>query len=542
MPDTAYIESMAKSKDNKRSETILQPQVQQANTTAKGAALSSEKMSEAKGDENGDDTPPVAKTESNKRTSKSPKVVKSKHTSTPSRRKKAKLKGGMKVKATALTTASSDEDSDTDSSSNSDESTVRGKGKKSKKHKAKQKKKVSEESDSSASESDSSDSESEARTRKSKAARKSKKAAPSSDDDGEDDESATSGDSESGDNADDVDVLEMKVLKLRVSKMKAKSKKRKSHAHSDDEDEPSKKSKPKAKSKSGKAKKTGNEIYQRVDEVWDKETHRKVLKPSHGEDQDDYGEHAFLVRRRFTWENEPADIVIDIKSKVLREVLRAVLKECKAVSLEVEEPTIDPELLFMYLEELRTHYRKTLKGQLKTEKKRKAIKRVETQRSLCKALVSYLDTDFADIKKSLYPLIKAGNIDFSLAWGLFKPESIVVTSCYGHWDEPRCFQLHRVEKNENMRRGKWYTITGRYLEYDGKTFGWAEASVEIDSFKGPRPITSLDIYPLKYHQNPDAIMRQIIERGKQFVAMDGMQYKAHKGLACKHRRYMKSNA
>ncbi|KAK5721385.1 hypothetical protein LTR17_014596 [Elasticomyces elasticus] len=277
-------------------------------------------------------------------------------------------------------------------------------------------------------------------------------------------------------------------------------------------------------SKAGKA-------YKRVDELWDKDTHRTTLVPSAKDDDDKYGEHAFLVRRTFSWKNEYLETLVDVKSKALRSVIREVMKGCKAVSLEVEEPAIEPRLLFMYLEDLRLYYRKTLKAKLRLESKRKGIKYLKSQQRFCEALVKYVDKDFKDAKKRIYPLLESGSIEFDLLWALFKPNDIVVFSTYGVWDEPRCFRVSSVTQCETKKRGKWYSVEGRYLEYDGKEFGWAELEIEIKQFKGPRAIASLSIYPLKYHKDRDSVMDKIITRGKRFIALDRMQYKYHHGIA-----------
>lgn len=92
-------------------------------------------------------------------------------------------------------------------------------------------------------------------------------------------------------------------------------------------------------------------------------------------------------------------------------------------------------------------------------------------------------------------------------------------------------------------KGIWYNIEGRYLEYDGKTFGMGTMEVEVEQFKGPRKISSLACYPLKYHKDSDALRQQLIERGKKFVALKGMNYRFHKGMGFykKKRQIIKVN-
>ena len=92
-------------------------------------------------------------------------------------------------------------------------------------------------------------------------------------------------------------------------------------------------------------------------------------------------------------------------------------------------------------------------------------------------------------------------------------------------------------------KGTWYNIEGRYLEYDGKTFGMGTMAVEVEQFKGPRKISSLACYPLKYHKDSEQLKQQLIERGKKFVALKGMNYRFHKGMGFykKKRQVIKVN-
>lgn len=202
----------------------------------------------------------------------------------------------------------------------------------------------------------------------------------------------------------------------------------------------------------------------------------------------------------------------------------------KGVSLVEEPAVVDPNMLFLYLEETR-QYMKDLKKQSRNEKKSKARKAAAAKASHLKVLIKYLDTDYADTKKTLYPLLEANTITFELLWALFKPNTIAYTPTYGNADEPRAFKIEYAVKESSFMKGQWYSIEGRYLEYDGKDFGFGNMSAEVDSFKGARKITSLACYPLKYHRDAEALRTRLVERGKRFVSLRGMNYRFHKGMA-----------
>ncbi|KAI9850722.1 MAG: hypothetical protein M1838_005213 [Thelocarpon superellum] len=288
------------------------------------------------------------------------------------------------------------------------------------------------------------------------------------------------------------------------------------------------------KGKPGRSKKQkrGSKLeFKRVDQLWDTSIHDyKLTDTAEYEDGDEYDQYIFTVRRKFDWEGKYTDTVIDIRSKILREVLASVMDGVKGVSLVEETPVVDPNMLFLYLEETRA-VMKALKKQNKTERKKKVRKANDRKAAQLKVLIKYLDEDYADTKKTLYPLLDSNTITFDLLWALFKPNTIAYTTTYGNADEPRAFKIEYATKNCSFMRGSWYTIEGRYLEYDGKSFGMGTMDVEVDSFKGPRRIPSLATYPLQYHKDPDGLRQQLIERGRKFVALTGMKYRFHRGMA-----------
>jgi len=265
--------------------------------------------------------------------------------------------------------------------------------------------------------------------------------------------------------------------------------------------------------------------------VWDTTIHKyKLTETVDDPGADEWDQYIFTVRRKFNWENKYLETVVDIKSKYLRDALAKVMDGVKGVSLVQETAVVDPNMLFLYLEETR-QFMKDLRKQSRREKKKKVRKVAANKAAHLKVLIKYLDTDYADTKKTLYPLLEANTITFDLLWALYKPNTIVYCPTYGNSDEPRAFKMEYAIKESSFMKGQWYSVEGRYLEYDGKDFGFGTMSAEVESFKGARKITSLACYPLQYHRDSEALRTRLIERGKRFVALRGMNYRFHKGMA-----------
>ncbi|OBT65924.1 hypothetical protein VE03_05483 [Pseudogymnoascus sp. 23342-1-I1] len=298
--------------------------------------------------------------------------------------------------------------------------------------------------------------------------------------------------------------------------------------------------------KSSKSKKRGSKLeFKRVDQLWDSTIHNyKLTDTAEDEESAEYDQYLFNVRRTFDWEGKYKTTLIDIKSKLLKEAMNGIMDGVKGVSLVEEAPAIDPNLLFLYLEDLRK-LMKDLKSKRKGEvkMKKKEVKKNDEKIKHIKVLLKYLDKDYAETKKTLYPMLESGLITFDYLWALYKPNTLAYTTTYGTLDEPRAFKIEYAEKEASFMKGEWYSIEGKYLEYDGKAWGMGTMDCDVPAFKGARKITSLACYPLEYHKEEEKVRKELIERGKKFVSLQGVHYKSHEGLAYykKKRQVIKVN-
>lgn len=283
------------------------------------------------------------------------------------------------------------------------------------------------------------------------------------------------------------------------------------------------------------AKRATKVAYKRVDQLWDQEIHNfKLTETAKNKGEAVWDQYIFTVRRKFDWEQKYQGTVVDIKSKPLKTSLQHIMANVKGISLVGETFHMDPNMLFLHLEEMR-EYADTL-DQSATTRKRKEKKELTTQAQHLRVMVRYLDKDFAETKKTLYPMLENNQITFDLLWALFKPNAIAYCSTYGDQDEGRAFRMDFATKEANFMKGSWYNVEGRYLEYDGKSFGMGTLHTEVSSFQGVRKISSLECFPLQYHKDAVKIREHLIERGKKFVQLQGMNYRYHKGMAYAKRK------
>lgn len=268
--------------------------------------------------------------------------------------------------------------------------------------------------------------------------------------------------------------------------------------------------------------------YFRADELWDYDIHAyRLTETMATTSEDDHGEYVFHVRRRFDCEGQYLETLVDIKSKVLKNILWIVLGSCKAVSLEEDTPAIGPNILFLYYEDLKKYYKDMT---AKNNSKKKDHNTVVKKAKHLKCLIQYIEKDYKSVEKSMCQLIEAGNITFDLLWTLFRSDEIIYTSTYSAPDEPRAFKVDYVSKKSSPMKGTWYVVQGRYIDFDGKAFGFGSMEVEIQSYKGTSRITSLPCFPIKYHKEYETLQKQLIERGNKFIALAGTKHRSYVGL------------
>lgn len=184
--------------------------------------------------------------------------------------------------------------------------------------------------------------------------------------------------------------------------------------------------------------------FMRLDHVWDDHSRRYKSKPSSKEqDVDKYSSSAFNAVRHFNYKGEYQYTQLNIISTALKKVMMGVMGQVQGISLEEDPAKLNPDDVFLYLEELRECSKK-LKAEIKSTKRKSKIEQLKTGRSHLKVLIKYLDEDYAETKKSLYPLLASRKITFDLVWALFKSNEIVYTSTYDVAEHPRAVKVNIV--------------------------------------------------------------------------------------------------
>lgn len=132
------------------------------------------------------------------------------------------------------------------------------------------------------------------------------------------------------------------------------------------------------------------------------------------------------------------------------------------------------------------------------------------------------------------------------------PRTVLYTRC-AITGAPRAVKLVHAEQC-NRGQAVYWRLDVEYVDYNvdadddgapsGPRFGLASLpGLEIPSFKGAAKISSLPVYPVKYYRGWDDLKKRIIERGRKWVALQGVHHRHYNatGYHWKDGKYIKLN-
>jgi hypothetical protein len=145
-------------------------------------------------------------------------------------------------------------------------------------------------------------------------------------------------------------------------------------------------------------------------------------------------------------------------------------------------------------------------------------------------LIDYIKTAYEATTQHLASLFRSGQITYDLLWALFKPNSLVYTTCSGT-SRPRCVKFDFIEEKTTFEGEIYNQLDCRYLDFDGEKFGEAEIKPKIPKFHGTKRINALRAFPLQYHRDVDKVKADLVENGRKFVELRGPHHRHCRGRA-----------
>ncbi|KFZ19606.1 hypothetical protein V502_03529 [Pseudogymnoascus sp. VKM F-4520 (FW-2644)] len=213
--------------------------------------------------------------------------------------------------------------------------------------------------------------------------------------------------------------------------------------------------------------------FKAINEVWDAKAYKyKIVESVTPTDKaDELNQYVFVVRGRIDKDTTKTIYHVDIKSEILRDVLRNVLKDAHAVSTKENDLSVEQNLLYHYIPEL----------------------------ELCRSWngIDVLDHNIAT-----------------------------------HYSPPATEPTSRVGEEKTANSGFIYwKLECRYRDFDGKEYGNVPIELGIPKFRGAKRIDLLEAFPLQHHPESLTLKADLIETGRKFMSLNGSHHRQYNGLA-----------
>lgn len=142
--------------------------------------------------------------------------------------------------------------------------------------------------------------------------------------------------------------------------------------------------------------------------------------------------------------------------------------------------------------------------------------------SYTQLLYDVLDAELRDVRGEIADLLGNGVITYELLWSLFEPGERVIAKIGVHWQ-------FFVTKDSGLNKDGIFQVQGKYIDWDGSEFGYADATMQVCPFAGTRPVTELEVYPARFHTAIEDAESKVIARGKRFRDLRGFHHMAYSG-------------
>jgi hypothetical protein len=151
-------------------------------------------------------------------------------------------------------------------------------------------------------------------------------------------------------------------------------------------------------------------------------------------------------------------------------------------------------------------------------------------REHAKLFFDIVQEEFKDVIDSYQDMIAKGVMTWEYLWTLFVPGTIIYSRQDG---QDQAMKLVSTKYGVNAHGQPCFTVTGRFIDWDGSRFGISKLHISIIQYSGTRKITNLSVYPMEYHADKIPIIHKLIDRGSKFETLAGSHYRAYDGIGWK---------
>lgn len=242
-------------------------------------------------------------------------------------------------------------------------------------------------------------------------------------------------------------------------------------------------------------------------------TRRTAERMKYKVEKDRYNDMAILIRRRIGSERQALWIQVEIQSPYIQEAVTKVCGHSDFLNTKVSPIVIRKPYLVLF------HYR--------VELREYAIHpdRTDQEKRYLKVLIDFMAKAFTRDEAEYNRLVPKGQVSFPIVWTLFKPEEEVFIH------DSHFVRCGRVQSLQGIGKTEAWRLTTQSWDYDGTFFGPVDDSNALKPFEGICDITSLPVYPARFHKDPDKndLRQRLIERGRKWKSRVDVTHLSYEG-------------
>ncbi|KIY63466.1 P-loop containing nucleoside triphosphate hydrolase protein [Cylindrobasidium torrendii FP15055 ss-10] len=253
-------------------------------------------------------------------------------------------------------------------------------------------------------------------------------------------------------------------------------------------------------------------------------------------DNDPWKDYSFVVVRELPRDNDDdtskPTFKIVIKSEYLLKACKDVIQSWPGVSWNADPLELSPEVCITFLDEFES-YRDKLAA--KKGKDRGTLMDTYVLSTL-QHFLKVLTSDYAQTIRTIRHLTSHGEITFATLYAILIPRTLFVTRC-PITNATRLLKLESSQLVQVNEHCSYYALDCRAIDLVDlpSTQNVAADKVvvraAIPSFSGTVNINTLSAYPMRFHNDRDALVQSIKARGQKWVALKGAHHKQFDGIA-----------
>ncbi|KIJ54637.1 hypothetical protein M422DRAFT_24545 [Sphaerobolus stellatus SS14] len=246
----------------------------------------------------------------------------------------------------------------------------------------------------------------------------------------------------------------------------------------------------------------------------------RPLATDSGEKDDPWKQYCFVVVREVPDDGRPAYFKVVIKSPYLLKACVEVVGEVPGLSWNSVPMEVDPVVLLAKLPAFK-NYHANLSAKTLSEKGNST----EEEKNLAttvKVLIDYLQEDYKATLAKIKTLTSHDEITFNLLWSIFVSDELILKRNSQTGD----FQAYKLKSASFGRMPETQLptliMTLENIEIGpGNAFVKTEISEYLSIFVGVTKITSLTVYPLRFHPKQQELKDTLLARGRKWAGLAG---------------------